>query len=452
MANIRELKKENQKLKKENQELKKIIISLNKKIEDLESKFEKVIKELNKYKNSNTPSSSNKHIKPNIQNNNKDKKRGAPKGHKGTTRIQSATIKEVVDCNECPNCHSNNLKDLKIFNRTIEETPKEVIPQTKTFEIHKKKCKNCGLKFIPPQNTTPLIGKFGINLMVMIIFIRFILRGVLRKTSMFLNEGIMFKITPASINSIINRVANAADKEYYLLKIRIRNSNIIYVDETSFSVLGKNQWVWVFRTANDILLVIRPSRGNNVLEEILGKKYSGTVICDCWRAYNYLSNANLQRCWAHLLRKSKLLCKSLEGNHFHKTLQTLFKEIKLFNNTYPTLIERKNKYIELTNKLEKIVNYYGQYEEFKCVTKYINFNLKNWFTCIKIEGIEPTNNFAEQAIRETVMVRKIIGAFRSEKGKHNYETLASLIASWQMQNFNLKEKLKEMLKTNLCFS
>ena len=37
------------------------------------------------------------------------------------------------------------------------------------------------------------------------------------------------------------------------------------------SILGKNQWVWVFRTAQDILLVIRPSRGNNVLEEIWEK-------------------------------------------------------------------------------------------------------------------------------------------------------------------------------------
>ncbi|MBI4438601.1 transposase, partial [Candidatus Woesearchaeota archaeon] len=39
--------------------------------------------------------------------------------------------------------------------------------------------------------------------------------------------------------------------------------------------------------------------------------------------------------------------------------------------------------------------------------------IQSWFTCIKHENVEPTNNNAEQAIRETVIVRKIIGAFRS---------------------------------------
>ena len=82
---------------------------------------------------------------------------------------------------------------------------------------------------------------------------------------------------------------------------------------------------------------------------------------------------------------------------------------------------------------------------------YINFNLERWFTCIKIEGIEPTNNFAERALRESVLVRKIIGAFRSEIGKKNYETLASVIASWQLKGLDLKVELKKMLVNNLCF-
>ncbi len=72
-------------------------------------------------------------------------------------------------------------------------------------------------------------------------------------------------------------------------------------------------------------------------------------------------------------------------------------------------------------------------------------------TCIKLDDIEPTNNFVEQAIRETVVVRKIIGAFRSEKGKKSYETLASLIATWQLQSLDLKSELKQMLTKNLCF-
>ncbi len=446
MTNIRSLKKENKELKKQ-------LEKLDSNYQNLIKEFQEIKKELNKYKNSNTPPSSNKHLKPDTQGKNKKKKakKGAPKGHKGTNRKQNSTSTEIIDAIECPHCGCQDLKDEKIFNRTVEEIPEPVVPETKHYEIHKKKCNGCNKSFIPKHNPVPLKGKFGINIMVLVIFLKFLLRGVLRKTTQFLNAGFMFKITPSSINTIIQRVAEAAEEEYSSLKTKIKSSDLVYVDETSFSVLGKNQWVWVFRTTKDILLVIRPSRGSNVLEEILGRDYSGSVICDCWRAYNFLKDANIQRCWAHLLRKSKILKEYIAGAHFHKKLKNLFQEIKDFNETNPTQKQRNIKYNHMTKELKKLIKYYNGYEEFESVAKYIKFNLNNWFTCVKIEGLEPTNNFAENAIRETVVVRKIIGAFRSEKGKKSYETLASLIATWQLQNLDLKSQLKRMLKKNLCF-
>ena len=196
--------------------------------------------------------------------------------------------------------------------------------------------------------------------MVLVIFIKFILRGVLRKTSSFLEVSNALDITPASINEMIRRTAEASNIEYESLKLKIRNAAIIYIDETSFSVLGKNQWVWVFRTATDILLVIRPSRGSNVLEEILGKNYAGTVICDCWRAYNFLEFANIQRCWSHLLRKSKELI-SIAGIHLHEKLKEMFEELKQFNLSTHTSEERMKKYLEMTQQLKEMISYYSKY-------------------------------------------------------------------------------------------
>ena len=409
-------------------------------------------KELAKYKNSNTPSSANKHLKPNTQNKKVkgNSKRGAPIGHIGKTRNQIPQRKEIIDTDECPFCRGHHLTDDKVIKQIVEEVEEPAPPEIVENEIHKKKCLDCNKTFIPPQNKTPLEGSFGINLMVIVVMIKFLLRGVLRKTASFLETNHAFTITPAALNEIIFRVANAAEKEYEEMKLRIRNSAKVYIDETSFSVLGINQWLWVFRTKSDILYVLRPSRGSNVLEEILGKEYSGTVICDCWRAYNFLALANIQRCWSHLLRKSKELL-TVPGKNMHEKLTELFNEIKVYNSISHTSEERIAEYDKMTRKLRELIEYYSKYPELESVVKYINFNLENWFTCIKVEGIEPTNNFAEQAIREPVLVRKIIGAFRSETGKGNYEKLASIIASWQLRGLDLKEELKKMLIKNLCF-
>ncbi len=422
-------------------------------IEEQDKTIKELQNELAKYKNSNTPPSANKHLKPDTSGRQakENSKRGAPIGHIGKAREQIPQRKEVVNDDECPKCHSHDIIDKKIIKQVVEEAEEPVAPEIVEVEIHLKHCNKCNVDFIPPKNTTPLKGSFGVNLMVLVIFIKFILRGVLRKTASYLETSHAFKITPMAINEMITRVAEAAEKEYEEIKMKIRNSSKIYIDETSFSVLGKNQWMWVFRTETDILFVIRPSRGNNVLEEILGKNYSGTVICDCWRAYNFLEFASIQRCWAHLLRKSKELL-SVVGIHMHEKLTELFDEIKKYNLSSHSAEDRLKKYEEMTAKLKEITDYYSKYPELTSVVKYINFNLENWFTCIKIEGIEPTNNFAEQALRESVLVRKIIGAFRSETGKENYETLASVIASWQLKGLDLKNELKQMLIKNLCLT
>src|SRR3989344_3486725 len=194
------------------------------------------------------------------------------------------------------------------------------------------------------QSAPGVKAKIGINLIVLVIFLKLIVRGVLRKTASFLEASFALKLAPASVQAIIERAAQAGEKEYGNLKNKIKSARLLYIDETSFSVLGKNWWVWVFRSDTDLLLVIRNSRGNNVLEEILGKGYAGIVVCDCWRAYDLLSNAILQRCWAHLLRKSKELSETVVGRHFHEKLHALFDDIKKFNSKERTEKQRLRKY------------------------------------------------------------------------------------------------------------
>lgn len=413
---------------------------------------EKLKRELRKYKNPNTPPSANQHLKPAASKiiDVKPHRRGAPFGHEGSTRSQKECGEpRHITAQQCPQCQSKDLQIIGHKQQQQEEIPPEIKPEAVNITRDICKCNKCHLKFIARDNQTPLQGRFGINLIVLVIFLKFIVRGVLRKTTSFLEASFALKLAPASVQAIIERAAQAGEKEYAALKEKIRAAKLLYIDETSFSVLGKNWWVWVFRSDTDLLLVIRNSRGNNVLEEILGKDYAGIVVCDCWRAYDFLTNAILQRCWAHLLRKSKEL-ESVAGRHFHKKLSVLFDEIIKFNSTKKSEKQRLRKYAQMTRKLQKIVNHYSKSDECQAVAKYIDFHIESWFTCIKIAGIQPTNNYAEQAIRETVLVRKIIGAFRSVNGTKTYETLASLIATWQLQKLDIKKELTRMLSANLC--
>ncbi len=411
--------------------------------------IDKLKRELRKYKNPNTPPSAHPFLKP-VAQPVRLHRRGAPKGHLGTTRPWRVAHEErYIPGDKCPNCHSKDIDIIGQRRQQQEEMPPEIQPVVVDVVRDVCRCNKCNLKFLARDSMTPIQGRFGINVMVLVIFLKFIVRGVLRKTAGFLDASFALKLAPASVQAIIERAAKAGEAEYEALKSKIKAAKLLYIDETSFRVLGLNWWVWAFRSDTDLLLVIRNSRGSNVLEEILGKDYAGIVVCDCWRAYDFLSNATLQRCWAHLLRKSAEL-EGVPGRHFHEKLTELFDDIKKFNGKERTEKQRRHKYTQLTAGLQKVILYYSRYEDCEAVTKYIAFHLESWFTCIKIVGVQPTNNYAEQAIRETVLVRKIIGAFRSEKGTKTYETLASLIATWQYQKLDIKKELHRMLTTNLC--
>ena len=66
--------------------------------------------------------------------------------------------------------------------------------------------------------------------------------------------------------------------------------------------------------------------------------------------------------------------------------------------------------------------------------------------------MEPTNNLGEQAIRESVIIRKIIGTFRSEDGSTYYQYIASLLSTWKLQGKKMFVELDRTIRENLCLA
>ena len=61
------------------------------------------------------------------------------------------------------------------------------------------------------------------------------------------------------------------------------------------------------------------------------------------------------------------------------------------------------------------------------------------------EGVEATNNAAERALRPAVVMRKITGGSRSERGARATAVLMSVIKTAQQQNRPLFETIKTLL-------
>ena len=103
-------------------------------------------------------------------------------------------------------------------------------------------------------------------------------------------------------------------------------------------------------------------------------------------------------------------------------------------------------------ELEDLVDEYIEVPEARTEAQYLKNGLGSWHTCLLHPGMQPTNNFAEQAIREHVIMRKIIGCFRSTQGPENYERVASVLATWRLQGKDMAEELENLLRRELCLS
>ena len=440
---IKKLKNKIQSLEEENQLLKK-------RIDDLE-------KRLTYYENAHTPPSARrlpKKKKQDTEKPNKNGKRGAPKGHKGATRPTpepDETIDVIAD--ECEQCGSKNIYDLdEMKKRIIEDFLRSQEIKISQYNQHKMKCLDCGHEFISKHPDCPQKGNFGIYLLVYITMLKFHLRGVLRKIQDFLFFENNFEISTKGVHDILLRVGDACKISYEKNIELIRNAAWVHIDETGIKIKGKKYWLWIFRTNNnDILVVIRKSRGGKVLDEILGEDWNTPIIVDGWKAY--WKYPIVQRCWAHLLREIDAFKDiSDDGKELSETIYLCFDKLKAFLAKNPSMSERRKQKVVFEREMNDIVEKYSKFKELYKPKTYLKNGLGKWYTCLLYPGMEPTNNLGEQAIREHVIMRKIIGCFRSKKGAENYQYIASLLASWKLQNMNIFEELENLLRQELCLS
>jgi hypothetical protein len=194
------------------------------------------------------------------------------------------------------------------------------------------------------------------------------------------------------------------------------------------------------------LLVIRKSRGKKVLDQVLGKDFAGHIGCDGWKSYSNFTD-RLQRCWAHLLREAEDSARKYkEAEPLYLGLKTLYWDLQAcLEGAAPWM--RLGIKQEAEKRLDALLQQskgYKSTEAKRFVTKVRN-GFNHWFTFVVVPEIEPTNNRAENALREAVVQRKIFGTLRNEKGTRIYETMMTLTATWKQQKLDLYDTMAQKL-------
>jgi len=439
LKNKDDLIRELEKVRKEKEALEKKIVDLEKENKDLKH-------QLSFFKNPHTPPSKQVFQKKTPQ---ASKKLGAPRGHDGATRkVPEPT--EILNhfLTKCPKCSNSLGKAFDFEERIVEEIPEPQPVKVTKHIIGFYNCKNCGV--VTAKTDLPAEGSFGKNVLAQTTLMKYDDRLPARKVVNTLTRTFLFEATHPTVLNIVQRVVKAVQHVYEQLKALIRNIFNIYIDETSIKVQGERFWIWIFTTVTMTLFVIRKSRHCKIVKEVLGENFKGVINCDGWETYKTYKNDNdnvlLQRCWAHSTREVKAIAEKYdEVKPLFKWFQNIFAMVcKARESEKPHYIREKLKE-KCENELRRWLNVTKPYKELKTVRTKILNGFEHWFTCIIYPEVEPTNNRAERMLREEVVLRKITGTLRNEKGTRANEVMMSLITTWKQQNKNPFLELRALL-------
>jgi hypothetical protein len=389
------------------------------------------------------------------------KKLGRKKGHPAALRPMPAKIdlhQDVPPARDprgqpsCPHCSACML-EVEKHKRIVED----IIParvQVTCYHTTSGWCPSCRkrvesrARYQPPAANIPH-GQLGLNALATGVLLRIRYRLPFRQVAGLLADLPGLSVCPGAIARQVQRIAGWLEEEYEQLLLAIRASPQAYVDETSWRTDGRNGQLWTLATPDKTFYHIDKSRGGQVVRDLLGDAFGGTMVSDFYSAYEAM-NCQKQKCLRHLLKD---LCESAEkspvfaASPFFAKAKKLIKQMlklkdrwdKLGDNPYTSRI------CALESRLDQLAD--GQYDEpnAKRLAHRMGKHRKALTAFLWDKDLEGTNNIAERAIRPAVVARKISGGSRSDHGADAFAVLASLLRTAGQRGKSLLATIKAML-------
>lgn len=196
----------------------------------------------------------------------------------------------------------------------------------------------------------------------------------------------------------------------------------IHVDETTVSISGTKQYVWVLTNGKYTILTLTANRETLGIKELL-KDYTGILISDFYAGYDSVDCVQ-QKCWVHLLRD---LNNDLWKNPFDKEYENFVSDIRnLIIPILETFYRHGLKQYFFRKHERNVERFYNKtidgvkYNSDLCSTYQKRFKRykDSLFTFLRNDDITWHNNVAENRIRHICVQRKISGSFGPNQFPH----------------------------------
>jgi transposase len=363
---------------------------------------------------------------------------------------------ETYPLPECPDC-GGRVRPCAAPPRVLQQI--ELCPRPVEVVEHRAgagQCVRCGKVHqaaFPPE--VARCGLIGPRLTAFAAYLKGACHASFSTIKKFFRDVLQVPISRGHLVNLITKATAAMASAYAQLQALLPKEKHLNADETGHQRKG-NWWTWCFRAEWYTLFKIAPSRGSDVLVEMLGREFDGVLGCDYFSAYHkYMGDWNVavQFCLAHLIRDVKFLTTLPDavtrnyGQRVLAGLRALFGVIHRRETMAPARFQRALE--QARDALLAVGKRAPPRIEAQNLAQRFRQHGDAYFRFITTPGIEPTNNLAEQAIRFVVIDRLVTQGTRSEQGRRWCERIWTAIATCAQQGRGVFDFLRHTLHAHL---
>jgi transposase len=357
-------------------------------------------------------------------------KPGAKPGHKGHRQpLLTPTATIPVAPKPCPcGCHEI-LNQRPFYTHQHIEFPK-IEMQVTHFLLMEGECKDCGRKcrsMVPEgfevgfgERFTALVGELSGSQ-----------RCSRRSVKEFIGSVLGVPISVGGIQRCVDRVSEAILPYYEAIAARARSSKVNHLDETSWYQHGVLMWLWVMVNGSVAFFSVKTGRTKAAFEELIGH-WAGILVSDNYAVYRKWANLR-QTCLAHLIRTAEGLTgrKDPEIKGFGQRIRSELQRLTHWAKAPPTKGEVSAWYARMCGLIKSCKH---RKDEAGRLARLLDAEMGCLWVFLLEEGVDPTNNRAERALRFAVLWRRMMQGSFNEKGDRWVERILSLRETCRLRN------------------
>jgi transposase len=413
--------------------------------------------------NSSQPPSSDKPWKERRKQKPSGRPSGAQPGHVGKTRtpFKAEDVDHRVSvvptgCGKCGRHLKANDTTGHVRRHQVVEIP-PVVAEVTEYALHESKCPGCG------HTTTADLPEGVPNSCVGVRFqaIASLLTGRCRITRREAREvmaelfGPNAEVSLGTVGTLERRTSKALRPAYDEALDAIQKVQFANCDETSWRQSNKLAWLWAAVTPMLKVFRIDRRRNREAFRRLLFG-FDGILGSDRFSVYRAHPIRERQLCWAHLLRNFRGLeerggkAGSL-GVAGQKIVKAVFKEWYRFRDGQLTRERLRRRLAPLRLRLKHLLARHvnSSIPAARKIAKDLREYGAALWTFARVEGVEPTNNAAERAVRKAVLWRKTSFGSASQWGSRFAERMLTVSESLRAQGRSILDFLVGSIQARL---